>query len=32
MQIIREKAGSWGHWPMEYSYTSKTWVDFGPKK
>jgi hypothetical protein len=32
MQIIRDKRDSRGRWPMEYSYTGKTWVDFGPKK
>jgi hypothetical protein len=32
LQIIREKQDSQGRWPLEYSYTGKTWVDFGPKK
>lgn len=30
--MIEEKQDSSGRWPMEYSYTGKTWVDFGPKK
>ncbi len=30
--IIREKQDSQGRWPLEYDYTGKTWVDFGPKK
>jgi len=32
LQIIREKQDSQGRWLMEYSYTDKTWVDFGAKK
>jgi hypothetical protein len=32
LQIIRDKQDSRGRWLMEYSYTGKTWVDFGPKK
>jgi hypothetical protein len=32
LKIIREKQDSQGHWPLEYDYTGKTWVDFGPKK
>lgn len=29
---IREKQDGQGRWPLEYSYSGKTWVDFGPKK
>jgi hypothetical protein len=32
LDLIREKQDDNGHWPMEYSYTGKTWVDFGKKK
>jgi hypothetical protein len=32
LQVIRMKADEQGRWPMEYSYTGKTWADFGPKK
>jgi len=32
LAIIREKQDGDGRWPLEYSYTGKTWVDFGPKK
>ena len=32
LKLIREKQDSQGRWPMEYSYTGKTWGDFGPKK
>jgi len=32
LQIIRDKQDSDGRWTMEYSYTGKTWGDFGPKK
>jgi len=32
LQLIRDKQDSNGRWPMEYSYTGKTWGDFGPKK
>jgi hypothetical protein len=32
LQLIRDKQDSRGRWLMEYSYTGKTWVDFGPKK
>lgn len=30
--IIRDKQDAQGRWPLEYDYTGKTWVDFGPKK
>jgi hypothetical protein len=32
IKIIREKQDSQGRWPMEHSYTGKTWGDYGPKK
>ncbi len=30
--LIREKRDTEGRWLLEYDYTGKTWVDFGPKK
>jgi len=32
LNLIRGKQDGEGRWPLEYSYTGKTWVDFGPKK
>lgn len=32
LKLIREKQDKQGRWLMEYDYTGKTWVDFGPKK
>jgi len=32
LQLIQEKQDAQGRWPLEYDYTGKTWVDFGPKK
>jgi hypothetical protein len=32
LAIIRHKQDAKGRWPLEYDYTGKTWVDFGPKK
>jgi hypothetical protein len=32
LNLIREKQDEGGRWTLEYSYTGKTWVDFGPKK
>jgi hypothetical protein len=32
MALIRDKQDEQGRWPLEYSYTGKTWVDFGEKK
>src|SRR5574341_1246028 len=32
LAIVRDKQDSKGRWPLEYDYTGKTWVDFGPKK
>jgi hypothetical protein len=30
--LIRQKQDAEGRWLLEYDYTGKTWVDFGPKK
>lgn len=32
LTMILEKQDKHGRWPLEYDYTGKTWVDFGPKK
>jgi len=32
LEFISSKKDSNGRWAMEYDYTGKTWVDFGPKK
>ncbi len=32
LQVIRDKQDENGRWALEYDYTGKTWVDFGPKK
>ena len=32
LELIREKQDAQGRWALEYDYTGKTWVDFGPKK
>jgi hypothetical protein len=32
MNVIREKQDKDGRWALEYSYTGKTWVNFGEKK
>ena len=32
LDLIREKQDAGGRWALEYDYTGKTWVDFGPKK
>jgi hypothetical protein len=32
LQLIRDKQDAQGRWSLEYDYTGKTWVDFGPKK
>jgi hypothetical protein len=32
LNFIREKQDENGRWPLEYSYTGKTWIDFGEKK
>jgi hypothetical protein len=32
LTLISDKQDDQGRWPLEYSYSGKTWVDFGPKK
>lgn len=32
LDLVREKQDTNGRWALEYDYTGKTWVDFGPKK
>jgi hypothetical protein len=32
LDYIRNKQDEEGRWPMEFSYTGKTWVDFGANK
>ena len=32
LKLIRDKQDAEARWPLEYDYTGKTWVDFGPKK
>ena len=32
LDLIRRKQDEQGRWALEYEYTGKTWVDFGPKK
>ena len=32
LELIQEKQDEQGRWLMEYDYSSKIWVDFGPKK
>jgi hypothetical protein len=32
LKFIQEKQDAQGRWLLEYDYTGKTWVDFGPKK
>ena len=32
IQLIHDKRDRQGRWLMEYDYTGKTWIDFGPKK
>lgn len=32
IELVREKQDADGRWALEYDYTGKTWVDFGPKK
>jgi hypothetical protein len=32
LALIRSKQDDQGRWPLEYSYSGKTWVDFGEKK
>ena len=32
LHLIRNKRDAQGRWALEYDYTGKTWVDFGPRK
>jgi hypothetical protein len=32
LKIVREKQDENGCWKQEFSYTGKTWLDFGPKR
>ena len=32
LQLIRDKQGQQGRWPLEYSYSGKTWWEFGETK
>lgn len=32
LQLIRAKQDAEGRWALEYDYSGKTWIDFGPKK
>jgi len=32
LSLIRNKQDAEGRWLMEYDYSGKTWVDFGPRK
>lgn len=32
LDIVREKQDSNGRWSLDYDYTGKTWVNYGPKK
>ena len=32
IQLIKDKQDPGGKWQLEYGYSGKTWVDFGPKK
>jgi hypothetical protein len=32
LALIDQKKDAQGRWALEYDYTGKTWVDFGPKK
>ena len=32
LALVRDKQDAQGRWPLEYDYTGKTWVEFGPKK
>jgi hypothetical protein len=31
LELIRSKQDQQGRWQLEYTYSGKTWVDFGPK-
>ena len=30
LALVREKQDEQGRWNLEYDYTGRTWVDFGP--
>ena len=32
LDLVQSKQDNEGRWSLEYEYTGKTWVDFGPKK
>ncbi len=32
LALLRQKQDEQGRWALEYDYTGRTWVDFGPKK
>jgi len=32
LALVRDKQDAQGRWPLEYDYSGKTWVDWGPKK
>jgi hypothetical protein len=32
IQLIRDRQDDHGRWSLDYDYTGKTWVNFGPKK
>ena len=32
LALVRMKQDAHGRWPLEYDYSGKTWVDFGPKR
>jgi hypothetical protein len=32
LALIRDKQDEQGRWSLDYGYTGKTWVDFGPKR
>ncbi|MFN8597406.1 MAG: nitrogen fixation protein NifH [Anaerolineae bacterium] len=32
LHLIRDKQDGQGRWSLDYDYTGKTWLDFGPKK
>jgi len=32
LDLVRQKQDAKGRWALEYDYTGKTWVDFGPRK
>ncbi len=32
LELVQSKQDARGRWPLEFSYTGKSWIDFGPKK